>query len=257
MSSSGHGATAARDSYRGLITFDLASRAGSAVGSRRTAELLGKFGIHHRTATTKISQRKCWLEFCAADKLKPVPVNEAGLLGFIRWLIECREAWPRKVSAASLPHYISAIHTTHRDLCGSPPPPFPNQRQILKAYKTRESSSFPSPSLRAGISAAIVYSIYQLGMRSSYAFTILDVSIVVFAFTLSGLSNYTVDNLLDRLVPCSPSLISMRFSYWKGRAAGLEPPITYYRISEENPSPIDLLCRCKQKHSGHRRFFGL
>lgn len=80
---------------------------------------------------------------------------------------------------------------------------------------------------------------------------------IVFLFTLSGLRDSSVHSLPDRIASCTQQEISLRVSYWKVLTAEREPPIVYHRISEDSPSPLDLLCHWMTFHSGHRWFFGL
>lgn len=132
--------------------------------------------------------------------------------------------------------------------------PFPILQQIIKAYKFWEATSFPAPSYRIGISAAVVDWIFPLKMLLEYVFNTRDAAMVVFSFTLSRLRDYAVANLLNRMVTYSSSLFSLRMRYRIGKIKDLEPLLSSYRIGHDISSPFDLFCLWEEKWTGTDEF---
>ena len=94
----------------------------SGPGMHKAASLLRDFAWSDRTAASRNSQWKCWVEYCDAARLAPRPVSEAHLIGFIEWLAQEREANRRRVGSTSLPQYISAMRQMQQVLMGVPVP---------------------------------------------------------------------------------------------------------------------------------------
>jgi hypothetical protein len=88
----------------------------------RTA-LLTEYGMRDRTADTKGSKWRCYVEYCGVAGLEPLPATESHLLSYIGWLAEQRDMKLRSVSHASLPGYLSTIRTTHLHVLGASLPP--------------------------------------------------------------------------------------------------------------------------------------
>ena len=83
------GRTPAAAEYRALILGALTKCYADGPRSlQRVSRLLRDFGMNARTAVTKSSKWKCYVEFCVDDGLHPLPTTEAHLLGYIGWLAE-------------------------------------------------------------------------------------------------------------------------------------------------------------------------
>lgn len=94
-------------------------------GLLRSSQLLSEFAWSGRTAATRNSQWRAWVDFCTADDRPLLPVTEAHFVSFVGWLTSEREAGRRQVSTASLPQYFSAVRQMQVVLTGIPVPQFP------------------------------------------------------------------------------------------------------------------------------------
>lgn len=62
-------------------------------------------------------------------------MTEGHVVSFIGWLQDERKASTRRVAAASISQYISAIRTLHKMYTDEPPPQFPFFDVVLRSYK--------------------------------------------------------------------------------------------------------------------------
>lgn len=127
----------------------------------------------------------------------------------------------------------------------------------IKTLKSCKSSSFPASSLRVAPPTAVVYSILQQGIRSTYASRTRESAMVMVAFNLSELSPL-LHQLFAGLVDFQHFKTHIfPVSLFKRYSADREQSIEYDLLSNDRWSKLDITCIWKGIHSGHRRIFGL
>lgn len=223
---------------------------------RRASALLCAFGMNDRTAVTKSSKWKCYVEYCNADGLDPLPSTEAHLLGYVGWLAEQRERNLRSVAHSSLPTYLSTVRTTHLQVLGEPMPAHPMVKHAVGAYKSWEETAFPAPSRRLGLSAAILKEIWTLGMQTVDLATLRDAAMVVFSYVMSGLRDSSVVSIESNLAALTAAKLQVQLSYVKGKPASRVAPVALH-AADCGDRLMDLFLRWHRLRPVHTRYFAL
>lgn len=130
--------------------------AGHSVISVTAADLMEQVAWSSRTDSSRQSQWRVWLAFCIPDNRPSLPVTECHVLTFFGWLKSERRAERRRITAALVPQYLSAVRQMHLLYVGSEFPPFPFADLVLRSYKKWETDLFPSKTVLVGASAEVI-----------------------------------------------------------------------------------------------------
>lgn len=225
-------------------------------GSAMSRRLLSEYAWSERTLTSRNSQWQTWLEFCSSDNWAVLPVTEAHFISFVGWIASEREAGRRRISAVSIPQYLSAVRQMQLVLHGTAVPAFPFVWHVLRAYKRWEEQNYPQTAVRCGVPASVMKQIWALGMDTEEISVVRDAAVTLFAFCVNGLRESSVLSLEHRYVVFSDDRITARLSVVKGQSASRVQSVAYDRVGDM-ASPLDLWWRWKQVRGSHPRFFAL
>lgn len=125
---------------------------------------------------------------------------------------------------------------------GVPTPSWPILGLVHRASLKYKSGKFPAKSVQVWASDKILQNVWHLGRPTSHLQAMKDCTLVVFAFSLNGLSASSVLSL-----KCSKVFIQCLSAFWcstmwKGQVADREQLVEYHATN--NPaSPLDLFQR--------------
>lgn len=248
--------------YLNPIATVAASRVGAITNNseaaRNAANLLSDYAWSEMNTASRSSQWRCWLEFCAASHLSPIPATEGHFLAFVGWLKAERDAGRRKVGYKSLPQYFPAVRQVHAMTEGVALQSFPLLDHVTRVYRKWEEANFPAEAVRYGICATDVRRIWESGMRTSSKQDLRDAAAVVFAYYFNRLRERSVMSLQATKVWVKGTSLFARFHIWKGRSASNEQLLACHRLSGAT-SPMDILTKWKTTRPlyVHVRFFAL
>lgn len=228
------------------------------VGARRVGELVAQYGWADGTLQSRSSQWRTYLCFCEAGQRCALPVTEAHLLAYIGWLADERDAKRRDVAPASLAQYLSCVRLMHRTVTGSPLPAMPYVSTATRAYAMWHSATTgPNPRERRGARAAVMALIWGLGMTPSADLPTLRMAALLTAGYCMGLRASSLASIQSQHVACTPALIRIRLSIWKGRPTRDLPAASYTRVAAATTSPLDLLVEWARRRPTGPAWFGL
>jgi site-specific recombinase XerD len=155
------------------------------------ADLLSQHCWSENTWATRSSQWRKWVGFCEQDERSIFPTSEGDILAYIGLL-----RLDGKVSAASLPQYLSAVSRYH-DFAGMASP----TKTVLVRSKTRaydrafDLNAFSRPT-RVGLWAVWMRRVLSLGLETHVPTLIRIAAMVMFMF-LFGCQESTAVSLRD------------------------------------------------------------
>lgn len=156
---------------------DKAGHATNTGGAEEAARLLSELGWAQSTWSTRASQVSRWLRFCDEDMRCPLPASEGDVLAYIGYL-----SLEGRLSAESLPQYISAVSRYH-ELHSLPSPTKTSLVSSLMRAYTRRFDELATPVLhRVGCPASVVHQILQAGHSSTTSSDLASCTAVVIAF---------------------------------------------------------------------------
>jgi len=225
-------------------------------GILRSMQLISDFAWSGRTAASRQSQWKAWVEFCTADERPVLPATEAHFIAFVGWLTSERESGRRSVSSTSLPQYFSAVRQMQITLIGIEVPQYPFLQHVIRAYERWEEQNYPATEVRCGISATMIQAIWGLGMSTSSPSILRDCAMTLLSYCFNGLRESSVVSLQAQNVTVDEDHIHARLSVVKGRQASRQQLVSYKRLGP-HPSPVDLLMQWSHGRGRHPKYFGL
>lgn len=191
------------------------------------------------TWATRTSQWKKFVIFCEADGRPSFPADEGAVLAFIGYLRQ-----EGRISAQSLPHYVSAVARYHT-LAGLPSPTSsPLVKALMAAYSRATVPDVPEP-VRIGVSAAVVRKILRYGLAASDPTVVRDAALCVTGF-LTGSRGSSVGAMeLSDYGVSEAGVLSLRLVHRKGRNARDPLVLAYPPPPNGVPGeePQDLLAR--------------
>ena len=177
-----------RQEWQSGIRIDVLSQAGfrsNTGGAEEAARLLSEFGWSSSTWSTRASQVAKWLHFCDEDMRCALPGTEGDVLAYIGFL-----SLEGRVSAESLPQYISAISRYHELHHLPSPTRSPLVHALQKAYRRAREDTTITTDIRVGCPATVMRHILRAGFaaQSDDDFECCALSIFDFVFQVRSIS---------------------------------------------------------------------
>lgn len=204
-------------------------------GGAVAAAMLGKVWAES-TWATRTSQWNKFDLFCEEDDRVPFPADEGAVLAYIGYLRQ-----EGRVSASSLPQYISAISRYHVLAGLESPTRTPLIAALMTAYQ-RDTLPVVPAAVRIGVSATVMRRILRYGLQSAVPRLVRDAAMCVGTFlTGSRASSVGAMQLSDYGVDDAGTL-TMRLVHRKARNTRdplvLTYPLREDGLTEESPQAL-------------------
>jgi hypothetical protein len=222
-------------------------------GASVAADLLSQYCWSDNTWATRSIKWRNWVGFCEQDERRIFPASEGDVLAYIGFLkLEGR------VSAASLPQYLSAVSRYH-EITGVPSSTKSTLvHSLVRAYaRVFDIGAFSRP-MRVGLQAAVMRRVLMLGLSTPVPTLARAAAIVLFMF-LFGCRASTAVGLRDTDVEITDVRVTAVLVHRKGK--GTQNPLVL--LYDRNPavdieiSLLALLRRWSRMRPTNDAFFAL
>jgi integrase len=139
------------------------------------------------TWATRSSQWRKWVGFCEQYERSIFPASEGDVLAYIVFL-----SLEGRVSAVSLPQYLSAVSRYHELAGVESPTKTALVRSLVQAYSRAFDASAVTRPMRVGLPAAVMRQILVLGLETPVPTLVRDAALMLFLFLFGCRASTTV-----------------------------------------------------------------
>jgi integrase len=178
------------------------------------ADILSQHCLSGNTRATRRSQYRKWVGFCEQDERIVFPASEGDVLAYI-WFVKLEG----KVSATSLPQYLTAVSRYHELAGVASPTKTVLLRSLTRAYdRAFDLSALPRPTL-VGLSAALMRRVLTWGLATPVPTLVRDAAMVMLIF-LFGCRASAAVGLLDSDLIVTDTRVMAMLVHRKGKRTG-------------------------------------